>query len=156
MLYKMGAMLMALIITGCAAPTQSDVLNLSKTAEVESALNALTNRVKNLEEKLALYEQKNNQNSVQLQKSYPVGSKALNVKGRSYGGIVRSGPGKNYVKILSLREGDRVTLVERSEVILYGYPWFKIITTEGVEGYQWGGLICSYGEESIGVYMFCL
>jgi Bacterial SH3 domain len=65
----------------------------------------------------------------------------------SWGGVVRDGPGRQYRQVDSLKEGEPVTLMGRSDVIEDGYPWFKIISQSGQTGYQWGGILCSTGAE---------
>lgn len=72
----------------------------------------------------------------------------------SWGGVVRSGPGQNYKKVGSLREGQQVTLMGRSDVVEDGFPWFKI-AYEGGTGYQWGGILCSAGAERADLFKTC-
>ena len=79
--------------------------------------------------------------------------------GGSYGGKVRSGTGMEFSQVASLSKGDLVTLVENAGSVMNGYPWFKISYTDGKTGalrvgYQWGGLLCSFGGPS-GVYQIC-
>ncbi len=73
----------------------------------------------------------------------------------SWGGIVRSGPGQQYQRLGSLREGERVTLLENTGVMENGYPWLRISYREGREGYKWGGILCSLGEASPDVFEVC-
>ena len=51
----------------------------------------------------------------------------------SWGGVVRDGPGKQYRQVDSLKEGEPVTLMGRSDVLEDGYPWFKI----SFKGWDW-------------------
>ncbi|MFT2112470.1 hypothetical protein [Marinomonas sp. 2405UD68-3] len=156
--YKIYALLMVLFITGCV------------TNSTSSEMAKLDDRIDNLETKLKLLEYQVSQQTVVSQAATPQAvipqveiegknhGKAgvpLNVEGRSYGGIVRSGPGIRYVKVLSLHEGDKLTLLEQTHVVMNGYPWFKIKTEDGTVGYQWGGILCSYGTKFIGAYRFC-
>ncbi len=62
--------------------------------------------------------------------------------GASLGGIVRAGPGMNFAKVASLREGDRIQIVHHTEQVMGGYNWFQI-KFRGRNGYQWGGIMCS-------------
>ncbi len=73
----------------------------------------------------------------------------------SLGGIVRAGPGMNYKKIDSLAYGEPVALFARSGQIMNGYEWFKISYSEGQEGYQWGGIMCSKSLHIVGLYDPC-
>ena len=73
----------------------------------------------------------------------------------SWGGIVRSGPGQNYDKVESLNEGERITLLERTNVVTDDFPWFKISFRGGKTGYKWGGILCSVGEERADIFKTC-
>ena len=66
---------------------------------------------------------------------------AVNLYGTSYGGVLRSGPGQEFSKVASVREGDSVEILEDPEVWFDGYKWFKVRTSQGV-GYHWGGIFC--------------
>ena len=68
---------------------------------------------------------------------------ALNIGARSYGGIVRMGPGMEFGRLTSLREGDPVTLLVNTEETMNGYDWYMIMLENGDIGYQWGGILCS-------------
>ena len=72
----------------------------------------------------------------------------------SWGGVVRDGPGKQYRQIDSLKEGEPVTLLGRSDELDNGFPWFKISFKSGT-GYQWGGILCSAGAERPDVFKTC-
>jgi hypothetical protein len=74
---------------------------------------------------------------------------------RSWGGIVRDGPGQSYRKVNSLEEGQEVTLMARTDVIENGYPWFKIAYEGDGKGYQWGGILCSAEEERPDLFKTC-
>jgi len=67
-------------------------------------------------------------------------------KAASWGGVVRSGPGMKYQRLTSLRENERVKLIENTGVMMNGYPWFRIRYRGKRTGYQWGGIICSRGR----------
>jgi Bacterial SH3 domain len=73
----------------------------------------------------------------------------------SWGGVLRDGPGQQYRKIGSLAEGERVTLMARTDVMDGDFPWFKITTQSGQTGYQWGGILCSTGAERPGLFQTC-
>lgn len=75
-------------------------------------------------------------------------------KAKSWGGIVRAGPGQNYRKKASLREGEWVTLLERTNKVFQDRPWFKI-KYRGRIGYKWGGILCSVGDYVEGTYQVC-
>ena len=66
---------------------------------------------------------------------------AVNLYGQSYGGVLRSGPGQEFSKVASVREGDSVEVLEDPDVWWDGYKWFKVRTPQGV-GYHWGGIFC--------------
>jgi hypothetical protein len=73
----------------------------------------------------------------------------------SWGGIVRSGPGRDYRQVESLKEGERITLMGRSDVMENGYPWFKIAFRDGQTGYKWGGILCATGPERPDIFQTC-
>ncbi|MGH1406364.1 MAG: MliC family protein [Rhodomicrobiaceae bacterium] len=73
---------------------------------------------------------------------------------RSWGGIVRSGPGQHYKKRASLREGEWITLLEKTGEMFQDRPWFKI-KYRGRIGYHWGGIVCSVGTYVEGTYQVC-
>jgi hypothetical protein len=59
------------------------------------------------------------------------------------GGNVRTGPGTDEGKIGRLTRGTKITLLERMEPMLDGYPWFRVALPNGREGFVWGGIICA-------------
>ena len=63
------------------------------------------------------------------------------MRGQSYGGILRSGPGMNYGKVASLQEGDPIDIIQDTGKWFDGYKWYKVRTHLGV-GYHWGGIFC--------------
>jgi membrane-bound inhibitor of C-type lysozyme len=73
---------------------------------------------------------------------------------KSWGGKVRSGPGQHYKKKASLKEGEWITLLERTDKMFQDRPWFKI-KYRGRTGYHWGGIVCSVGEYVEGTYQTC-
>jgi len=73
----------------------------------------------------------------------------------SWGGNLRSGPGTNYTKIGSLGNGDPVVLLEKIKATNNDYPWFKIKQSDGLTGYQWGGILCGYGRKISGTFGIC-
>jgi len=75
-------------------------------------------------------------------------------KAKSWGGIVRSGPGQKYRKLASLREGEWITILKRTNKMFNGHPWFKI-KYRGRIGFKWGGILCSVGEQIEGTYQTC-
>ncbi|MXO91909.1 MliC family protein [Pontixanthobacter aquaemixtae] len=77
---------------------------------------------------------------------------ALNIRARSYGGIVRAGPGMEFDRVTSLQEGDPVTLLVNTGEHMNGYDWFMIMLPDGEIGYQWGGLLCSDELHPPGIY----
>jgi hypothetical protein len=75
--------------------------------------------------------------------------------GRSYGGVLRAGPGIGEHKLASVAEGERIRLLERTEVVTDDYRWYRVMTAHG-EGYQWGGIFCSDDPEALpGVLTVC-
>lgn len=71
----------------------------------------------------------------------------LPVSGRSLGGIVRSGPSLNARRVTSLRENQRITIVQDTGVRMNDFNWFRV-RWHGGEGYQWGGIMCADTEMS--------
>ncbi|MBC7282298.1 SH3 domain-containing protein [Hoeflea sp.] len=63
------------------------------------------------------------------------------MRGLSYGGVLREGPGMEYAKIASMQEGDPIDILEDSGVWFDGYKWYYIQTFRG-SGYHWGGIFC--------------
>ncbi|OJF94366.1 hypothetical protein AX760_03420 [Pararhizobium antarcticum] len=74
---------------------------------------------------------------------------------KSWGGVVRDGPGMEHAKIASLKEGDPITVEQSTGVDMNGYPWFKIRFGKDRIGYQWGGIICPVGQEKPGTFEKC-
>lgn len=73
---------------------------------------------------------------------------------KSWGGIVRSGPGTGYARIASLKEGEPITVLEQMRQYYQGRPWFKI-SFRGRTGYHWGGIICPLGQSVPGTFQVC-
>lgn len=73
---------------------------------------------------------------------------------KSWGGIVRSGPGQRYARIASLNEGERITVLQQTGQYFQDRPWFKI-RFRGRTGYHWGGIICPLGRAVPGTYQVC-
>ncbi len=73
---------------------------------------------------------------------------------RSWGGIVRSGPGTKFGKIASLRERESITVLQQTRQYYQDRPWFKI-SFRGRTGYHWGGIICPTGRTVPGTYQVC-
>lgn len=68
---------------------------------------------------------------------------SIDIAARSWGGKVRAGPGMAYDATTSLAEGDPVTVLVNTGVEMNGYEWFFIRLSDGSEGYQWGGILCT-------------
>jgi uncharacterized protein YraI len=79
----------------------------------------------------------------------------LPLPARSWGGVVRSGPGGDYPRVASLREGDAVTILARTGVTWNGFEWLKISYHGNQVGYQWGGILCPIGTALQGTYEVC-
>ena len=77
-----------------------------------------------------------------------------NTIGESLGGKVRDGPGTNFRKIGSLREGARISILSSTGVRFDGYDWFHIRYGKK-SGYQWGGIMCAYSKMVKGVFTIC-
>jgi hypothetical protein len=77
------------------------------------------------------------------------------VEAGSWGGIVRNGPGQTHARVVSLREGERVTLLFNTGVMWNDYPWFLIRFRDGQLGFMWGGILCSRNTPVAGVYQRC-
>lgn len=76
------------------------------------------------------------------------------VDGKSYGGILRAGPGKEFRRVGSLREGQSVRITSNTRVRWNGYDWFGV-GSGGRRGFQWGGLLCSKERKIEGIYKQC-
>lgn len=74
---------------------------------------------------------------------------------RSWGGVVRSGPGMDFDKVASLKEGEPIVLVDKTDAFMNGYPWFRISFGNGQTGFQWGGIICPVGHLLAGTFEQC-
>lgn len=68
----------------------------------------------------------------------PALAQTLPIEAGSWGGKVRSGPGTPHLQVASLQNGDAVTLIEQTDDVMNGYPWFRIRFGENQIGYQWG------------------
>ena len=77
------------------------------------------------------------------------------IEAGSWGGKVRAGPGMQFGQVGSLRNGDPVGLLEDTRVMKDGYPWYRISYKGGRVGYQWGGILCGFGNPIGGVYKVC-
>ncbi|BDA85564.1 hypothetical protein Sa4125_31060 [Aureimonas sp. SA4125] len=73
----------------------------------------------------------------------------------SWGGVVRSGPGREYKRLTSLPEGARVTLLQDAGARENGFPWMKITYDGSKTGYQWGGILCSIDTPIPEVFETC-
>lgn len=79
----------------------------------------------------------------------------VNVQGQSLGGKLRVGPGVNYGQAGSLGEGTFITIVSNSGVRFDGYDWFEVDAGNGQRGFQWGGIMCSNGQQIAGIFQQC-
>ena len=79
----------------------------------------------------------------------------VNVQGQSLGGKLRAGPGVNHRQVGSLVEGTFITIVSNSGVRFDGYDWFEVDAGNGRQGFQWGGIMCSNGQQIAGVFDQC-
>lgn len=64
------------------------------------------------------------------------------VSGKSYGGVLRSGPSMESRRVTSLAEGLRIMIVRNTGVMMNGYVWFEI-RAGATRGFQWGGILCA-------------
>ena len=74
------------------------------------------------------------------------------LKGISWGGKVRSGPGLDYPQVGSLIEGETIKLLENTEVWMDGFVWFRILYQGSEVGYKWGGILCAFDDRLEGIY----
>ncbi|MEL6288023.1 MAG: SH3 domain-containing protein [Pseudomonadota bacterium] len=84
--------------------------------------------------------------SASLGARFPVG-------GSSLGGNVRDVPGLDGRRVATLREGDRVRIIEGTGERYQGYEWFRIRFNGGA-GYQWGGILCA-DRRVTGIFEVC-
>ncbi len=74
---------------------------------------------------------------------------------KSWGGIVRSGPGQQYQRVTSLREMEPIMMLERTNEMFNGYPWFRISYRGNRTGFHWGGIICPNHQSILGTFKVC-
>lgn len=74
---------------------------------------------------------------------------------KSWGGVVRSGPGMEFKQVASLKEGEKITVIEDAGVEMNGYRWYKIRFGANRTGYQWGGILCPVGKTVPGAFQSC-
>ncbi len=74
---------------------------------------------------------------------------------KSWGGVVRSGPGMDFKQVASLKEGEKITVIEDAGVEMNGYRWYKIRFGANKIGYQWGGILCPIGAPVEGAFQSC-
>ena len=73
----------------------------------------------------------------------------------SWGGVVRSGPGREFSRLGSLAEGERITIIKGTGIVDNDYEWFKIRYRGNREGYQWGGIVCGLDKPIDGAFETC-
>lgn len=73
---------------------------------------------------------------------------------KSWGGIVRDGPGQQFRRVTSLQEGEPIMILERTTEMFQGLPWF-LIRYRGRLGYHWGGIICPNHQSIPGTFDVC-
>lgn len=74
---------------------------------------------------------------------------------KSWGGVVRSGPGMEFKQVASLKEGEKITVIEDAGTEMNGYRWFKIRFGANRVGYHWGGILCPIGKPVAGAFQSC-
>lgn len=79
------------------------------------------------------------------------------VPGTALGGNLRAGPGRQFLRLGSVREGEAITVIEDTGVVWRDHSWFVIRLRDGETAHLWGGLICATGEEGAlpGTYADC-
>lgn len=137
MRYLHFVIVLPLILGGCA----------SNDAEIKQ----LKSDVKQLQAELQSYKS-NQYHDVKAGSLMPL---ELNIQGLSYGGIVRAEASMDSPKITSLKYGEKVILLERTAELKDSYYWFKVRSQSGTVGYQWGGLLCSFSNQSVGAFKLC-
>ena len=60
----------------------------------------------------------------------------------SWGGKIRQQPNMESPQLGSTVEGQKISVLEVTSDMMWGYPWYKI-STGTLEGYQWGGILCA-------------
>jgi hypothetical protein len=119
----------------------------------QKKIETLENKIDKLEKKVNKLVLDDKKKTVVEKKKKDIKNKnILNIFGKSCGGILREGPSRCSNEIKSLRQGEDVYILEISDEIMSGYNWFKIKTTSGIVGYQWGGILCSVGKYQKGLY----
>lgn len=79
-----------------------------------------------------------------------------NFVGQSLGGNIRQGPGLEYDALHSVKQGTWLTIIRRSKVTMDDFDWFEVRFDDGIEGFMWGGILCSNGQLLAGVHTQCV
>lgn len=74
--------------------------------------------------------------------------------GQLLGGNLRAGPGTQYDRLDGLPEGTPLAIEAYAGVLFDGYEWFEV-SVGGQRGFQWGGILCSEGEQLPGLFAQC-
>lgn len=85
----------------------------------------------------------------------PAGQAGFPIAAGSWGGNVRTGPSTGAAWVASLKEGEAVTLMERTGEVMNGYPWFRIKFRGNQTGYKWGGILCATIKPVAGIEGTC-
>lgn len=83
------------------------------------------------------------------------GGIAIDRPGRSLGGNMRTGPGVENRRMKPLRGNTRLVILSNTRISYRGYDWFRIKLADGRTGFQWGGILCSEGEQVGGLKRAC-
>ncbi|MEM8555430.1 MAG: lysozyme inhibitor LprI family protein, partial [Pseudomonadota bacterium] len=73
---------------------------------------------------------------------------------RSWGGLLRAGPGLTEASVGSLAVGTEISLLEDTSLTMNGSNWF-LIEYSGGTAFQWGGIICAVGRPVVGTNNTC-
>lgn len=74
---------------------------------------------------------------------------------RSTGGVMRAGPVEDQPELGRIAPDETLFLVSRTEGLTAGFPWFELYSTDGTQGYVWGGNLCPGFEPLEGVQPSC-
>ncbi|MEO1702399.1 MAG: SH3 domain-containing protein [Pseudomonadota bacterium] len=75
--------------------------------------------------------------------------------GQSRGGRLRAGPGTDFAIAGAIETGTPVKILENVGNTFRGFDWFEIEYGDGQRAFTWGGILCSDGEKTDGIFEVC-
>ncbi|WP_075997509.1 SH3 domain-containing protein [Salaquimonas pukyongi] len=84
------------------------------------------------------------------------GAGAYRIARSLFGSIVRDGDSPSARELDRIPLGDPIEIISETGSFYDGWQWIRIRYSEGLEGYVWGGTICTTGGPAItGVHASC-